>query len=270
MNTENNKADIGNESNDESNIEVSKLQLEERRLDTERLLKEAEFELKKRDQRINKLQIWIPIISVLLSIISAIVASVITHRTTLATKQIDSETQISLDEHKYDYNREERRQKWIAENAPKLLSSVETDRKVAKALILFFYPSDAERILNDLAATVGPAVKKDLELNPAQSNEINSQRWGIVVGGDATLDAALSEVRNAKSYNYRLVNVYLRQKYYRTVIEGYPDKASADRVNIAVAARIRDSSYVVNLNNWCPNATKSGAGNNEYFECKSP
>jgi hypothetical protein len=269
MSNEPNKGiNAADEDKREQDIEMLRLEAEEKHRAAERRINEAELELKTKEQRIGKLQIWIPIISVLLSIISAIAASVITSRTALQTKQLDSETQIRMDQNKYDYSREERKEKLISENLPKLLGSSDNEKKAAKAIIVFFYPTDAETILKSVAGMVGQTEKQELELNEKQVEAITEQRWGIVIGGDTTLSSAQYEVYTATNkHNYKMVKVYFRQSYFRTVIEGFSTKESADRANISVGTRIRDSSYVVNLNNWCPNPTSVVEGANAYFKC---
>jgi SPOR domain len=274
MNAEDNKQpEAASESNKTPQIEYSKLGLEEKRLETDSLLKLAELKLKAQDQRINKLQIWIPVITVVLSVISSIIASVITFRTTIETKNIDSDTQIRLAQNQYDFSREERKEKRLSENIPKLLSSNEDEKKTAKAIIVFFYPSDAEKIFNEVAATASESQQSALRLDPKQVEAINNQSWGIVISADADLPNAQWEAQQAKdkakNQEYDLVRIFHRQNYFRTVIGAFSDKELAERANISVSAKIRDSSYVVDLNTWCPNATKGGDGNNEYWQCSS-
>lgn len=218
------------------------------------------------DQQSGKLITWIPIITVVVSVTASIVASVITSRASVQTKQIDSDTQILLDQSKYDFNREERRDKRLSENIPKLLSSNESERKTAKAIIVFFYPEDAKTILDAVATTVGKEQKDQLTLTPEQVNTIKDQSYGIVIGGDPSLNDARDEVNRAKRAGYELVKIFHRQSSYRTVIVGFSTKDAAERANIAVSAKIRDSSYVVNLDGWCPGATK-GQDGGEYWEC---
>ena len=263
------QAQVANENKSVPEIEYSRLDLEERRLETERLLKQAELSLKERDQRINKLQVWIPVITIVVSVVSSIIASVITSRTTLAAQQIDSDTQIRLDQNKYDFSREERKDKRLSENIPKLLSSNETEQKTAKAVIVYFYPNEAKNILDAVAATTSEAQQEELRLNAKQVEAINNQAWAIVIGGDTTLVNAQGDVKRAKDNKYDLVRVFYRQNYYRTVIGVFSDRESAERANISVSAKIRDSSYVVNLNSWCSNATKVGEGSEEYWQCSN-
>jgi SPOR domain len=241
--------------------------LDERRLETERRLREAELRLKERDQRINKLQTWIPVITIIVSVVSSIIASVLTSRTALATQQLDSDTQIRLDQNKYEFSREERKDKRLSENIPKLLSENVSEKKTAKAVIVFFYPNEAQTILDAVATTVNEEQRDALRLDAKEVAAITNQAWGIVIGGDTTLATAQAEVERAKRNKYDLVSVYYRQNYYRTVIGGFSDREAAESANIAVRAKIRDSSYVINLNSWCAGATKAGEGNNAYWQC---
>jgi len=166
-----------------------------------------------------------------------------------------------------DASREERRDKRLSENLPKLLSADENEKKTARAVIVFFYPNEAKNILDVVGSTLTEAQQEQLKLDTKQIEAINTQAWGIVIGGDTNLPSAQGEVKRAKENKYDLVRVYYRQNYYRTVIGGFSDRESAERANIAVSAKIRDSSYVINLNSWCPNATKVGEGNDEYWQC---
>jgi len=217
------------------------------------------------DQRTGKLITWVPIITVVVSVTASIVASIITSRASVQTKKIDSDTQIFIDQSKYDFNREERRDKRLSENIPKLLSSNQDERRTAKAIIVFFYPNDAQTILDAVATTVGEAQKGELKLDPGQIEAIKNQTYGIVIGGDPNLADAQDEVNRAKRAGYDLVKVYARQGSFRTVIGGFPTKDAAERANIAVSAKIRDSSYVVNLDSWCAERTTGKDG--DYWEC---
>lgn len=88
--------------NEEGNREIDLLKLivEEKRIETDRKFKEAELKLKEQEHRLDKLQIWIPVITIVTSVASTIAISFLTSRTTLKLRG-STHTQIQSDLNKY-------------------------------------------------------------------------------------------------------------------------------------------------------------------------
>ena len=89
--------------------------------------------------------------------------------------------------------------------------------------------------------------------------------WGVVYGGDRTLDAAKYEVQTIAS-KLGLTNaaIYYRQDSYRSVATTI-DRLHAEQL-LKKAKKRRKDSYIVNMSTWCPSTTEKDG----YFECSSP
>ena len=112
-------------------------------------------------------------------------------------------------------------------------------------------------------AAAAPALSAALQ--QAQVARRDTGSFAIVIGSDASLDAAQDEVRAAQSKNYTPVQVYLRGRWYATVIGNFDTAEQAQATLIGVRTRLRDSSFVVNVNEWC-GTQKPDAG---YVECSN-
>ena len=90
--------------------------------------------------------------------------------------------------------------------------------------------------------------------------------WGVVFGGDSTLDAARSEVDvAARKHGIPNAAIYLRSGSYRSVAVGSADRSAAQAI-LGRARQRRADAYIVNMNSWCPHP----AARDGYTECVSP
>ena len=90
--------------------------------------------------------------------------------------------------------------------------------------------------------------------------------WGVVFGGDATLDAARYEVDvAARKHGIPNAAIYLRNGSYRSVAVGSADRSAAQDI-LRLARQRRAGAYIVNLKTWCPQT----AARDGYTECVSP
>ncbi|HJR08902.1 MAG TPA: hypothetical protein VJ842_16715 [Pyrinomonadaceae bacterium] len=111
------------------------------------------------------------------------------------------------------------------------------------------------------------AAEKDLQtVRQVQENVLQATRpnalvttgsWGVVISGDRKLDEAQFEVNKAKAQGYTSVSIYDRQNSLRTVIE-FPSSADAQSALPNIRAKVRNSAYAVNLDEWCPNRATTG------------
>ena len=86
--------------------------------------------------------------------------------------------------------------------------------------------------------------------------------WAVVYGGDTKLEDAKYEVTTiAKKLELPNASIYLRQGSYRSVAPA-GSREEAEQVLSRAKTRRKDA-YIVNLNKWCPNASRKG----DYFEC---
>ena len=118
------------------------------------------------------------------------------------------------------------------------------------------------RVEDSVASTIAsnaPLVEK------VQSAADKNSQWGIIFGGDATLDAAKYEVEKvAPKLEIPNASIYFRQGSYRSVsVVG--SRSEAEQV-LPKARQRRPDAYIVNMSAWCPNSNEK----NGYRECVSP
>lgn len=91
----------------------------------------------------------------------------------------------------------------------------------------------------------------------------NNIVWGVVFGGDETLESANYEVNTiANKLNIPNASVYLRNKSYRSV-STTKSREEAEAI-LYKAKNRRNDSYIVNMNTWCPKLVDVSG----YFECQ--
>lgn len=91
-----------------------------------------------------------------------------------------------------------------------------------------------------------------------------SDTWGVVFGGDTTLDAANFEVtKTAARMGINNGEVFRRAGSYRSV-KVFTSRSEAEDA-LGKAQIVRPSSYIVNMSTWCPTSEQKVG----YFECKS-
>jgi hypothetical protein len=88
--------------------------------------------------------------------------------------------------------------------------------------------------------------------------------WGVVYGGDQSLDSARHEIQTiAPKLGLTNAAIYYRQGSYRSVATT-TDRLQAERLLVKAKER-RGDSYIVNMSSWCPSATERAG----YFECSN-
>lgn len=89
--------------------------------------------------------------------------------------------------------------------------------------------------------------------------------WGVIFGGDATLNAANHEIKvTAKLMGISDATIFRRSGSFRSV-KTYVNRMEADAA-LEKAKSIRESSYLVNMAKWCPTSIPREG----YFECSGP
>ncbi len=117
-------------------------------------------------------------------------------------------------------------------------------------------------------------VRDNLEINIQQQGimleEIRQKpvpetgRWGIVAGADREKEAAMYELNRLLETGYDNVQLWIKDDWYRTVIV-HQNKSAAEQQLLALKRRFRESAYIINLNEWCPNPKEVEEG---VFECR--
>jgi hypothetical protein len=128
--------------------------------------------------------------------------------------------------------------------------------------------------LNTRLAESSAKVQADLEtttsanaslIQKVQASTGTVATWGVVYGGDRTLDAAKYEVRTiAARLGLTNAAIYYRNNSFRSVATT-TDRLQAEQL-LKKAKERRKDSYIVNMSTWCPSITER----NGYFECLNP
>lgn len=113
-----------------------------------------------------------------------------------------------------------------------------------------------------IQTTALPQVTPVVAATPAQDP---AGTWGVVFGGDTTLESAKHEVtKTAERMGIGQGEVFRRAGSFRSV-KVYVSRSEAEDA-VGKARAVRPSSYVVNMSTWCPTSEpKQG-----YFECSAP
>ncbi len=137
---------------------------------------------------------------------------------------------------------------------PKLEQRIAQTRQVSSAVL-----KTALAVQASTEATIGA----NASLVNKAIGATDPKGWGVVFGGDTSLQAADYEVRTrAKQAGLPNPTVYLRQGSYRSVAIS-PDRDGAEAA-LAKARIQRQDAYLVSLTSWCPNPV----ARESYVECR--
>lgn len=107
-----------------------------------------------------------------------------------------------------------------------------------------------------------PAVAASAPLVEPAAEPAVADTWGLVFGGDATLEAARHEVTvTARKMGLTDAEVFRRGGSFHSVRVFVSRAEAADALGRAQA--IRADAYVVDMSRWCPSSVKRDG----YFEC---
>lgn len=90
-------------------------------------------------------------------------------------------------------------------------------------------------------------------------------RWAIVAGADRDINAAKFEAKRLNEQGYKNIQLWLREEWYRTVIV-FDNKEIAERNLKKLKRGFRESAFITNLNDWCPNPIE--IEENFIFDCE--
>lgn len=125
----------------------------------------------------------------------------------------------------------------------------------------------ANEKLNATTQQVQESVNKTLTENTAfidkAAQVINANQWGVVYGGDTSLEDAQYEINTiAKKYQIPNTQIFYRENSYRSV--SLANTREEAKQVLSNAKNRRQDSYIVNMSQWCPNpVSKDG-----YIQCQ--
>jgi hypothetical protein len=98
-----------------------------------------------------------------------------------------------------------------------------------------------------------------------------AEQWGVVFGGDRDINSAQVEINRAKRNRppYPTANLFYRSGWYRSVIL-FPDKQAAKNALPNIHRQLRQGSYTINVDDWCPNwrgQKPTSSGGISFYQC---
>jgi hypothetical protein len=110
-----------------------------------------------------------------------------------------------------------------------------------------------------IKSTSLPAVNQPVEPTDSEGT------WGLIFGGDSTVQAAKQEVTvTAQKMGIGEGSIFRRAGSFRSV-KVFESRSAAEDA-LGKARVVRPSSYLVNMTKWCPTSTDRGG----YYECSVP
>ena len=212
---------------------------------------------------------WITIVTIAAPVISAIVVAVISQQTNLHLAEIESAAKtasIEIEQRKLGELQDARRQQFMENHLPKLLSTNDVERRLGRALVFVTPPNQAGDLL-ELAMPAATTEEARASLQEeAKTVASATGDWVIVIGGDKSLNLAKGWVTNAIRLGFTPASIYLRDNVYRVTVGSYPTRYLAEQAAVAVRPKTRPDAYVVALGRWCPSQIRKD-GESEIVEC---
>ena len=225
-------------------LEIRKFELEQRVKLEELELRKKEFDLKIQEQRSKRIST---------PLVLSILGGLITIITGITLNYFDSQSKISLEDKKFQsslllkatdaesYEEFSNMLVALQENGLLSLDSL----KVANFRKNRLIAEETKKILHtDSTAQSSSTPNPDSEII-----------WTIVAGGDSNLKGAQYEKSKAKKNGFETVEIWFRRNSYRTCIGEYSSNTAAINDLFEIKERINPTSYIVRLDQWCPNAT---------------
>ena len=141
---------------------------------------------------------WITIVTIAAPVISAIVVAVISQQTNLRLAEIESAAEtasIEIEQSKLREQQDARRQQFMENHLPKLLSANDAERRLGRTLVFVTYPNEAGDLLQlAIPAATTEEAKASLAKVRAEAQAVASATgdWVIVIAGDKSLNPAKS------------------------------------------------------------------------------
>lgn len=116
---------------------------------------------------------------------------------------------------------------------------------------------------DEVEATVNNTIASNAHIVEQVQNDADTvSTWGVVFGGDTTLEEAKREVEVANTkFGIPNASIYFRQKSYRSVAIA-DSRSLAEQILLKAKSR-RADAYIVSMSSWCPKATARDG----YHEC---
>lgn len=116
---------------------------------------------------------------------------------------------------------------------------------------------------SEVEATVNNTIASNAQIVEQVQNAADTiSTWGVVFGGDTTIEEAKREVEVATTkFGIPNASIYFRQNSYRSVAVA-DSRSLADQILLKAKQR-RADAYIVSMSKWCPKTTAKDG----YQEC---
>lgn len=228
------------------------------------------------ENKVDKRSTWLAIISnILTPVLIAIIGLVGSLKLESIRSEISKSTlaletrKVDLERGRFDAEQHAQVDSVLAKYVPDVLHWDGWKHRPAIATLFVLYPNEAKNILSRIAQSVvhnpdyTPWFMPFVQL--AESLDIMTGSWIVVIGSYPSLETAQSEGNRANQQGYTPVVIYKRHEWFVTTVGDFPNQREADRALIPIRAKIKDGAFVVNLHSWCPGSVKR----NGYYECQS-
>jgi hypothetical protein len=217
---------------------------------------------------------WVIVITIAAPVLSAIIVAVISQQTNIRLAELERAAKadaVQIEQSKLREQQEARRQQFMENNLPKLLSEKEAERQVGKALLFVNYPNEASDVLNLVMPAASSTVQASLAQvqKEAQAAQQATGNWTVVITGEKTLDLAKKWFSTSQSLGYAPVSIFYRDGLYRVTVGNYPTRQLAEQAAVAIRPQTRPDAYVVALGRWCPLQSPRKEGDLEIIACGS-
>jgi hypothetical protein len=174
---------------------------------------------------------------------------------------------VDIERARFDADQHAQVESVLAASVPHILHIDPEKHYPAIATLFALYPNDAKDILSRIAQSVGdiryypwliPAIQR------AESLNIKTGSWIIVIRSDPTLEDALLEAKRTKERGYTPVVIYKQGEWFVTTVGDFHTERHAERATIPIRGKLRGGAFVVNLHRWCPEPVDR----NGYYHCQ--
>ena len=192
---------------------------------------------------------------------------------------------ISVEQQQVDLTRmalenEQQARRWavLANWIPQVINPASRTAKEARAVLFVLFPDEAVQILAnafDSLTEEERAPQQDTIDEVIQQAEDLADRtgpWTVVLGGTPDLEATSDAVTKALDLGYSPVRVYLRDDLHVVTVGDFPTEGDAESTSLVLREQILESAFVVDLAQWCPEATEEPTEDEQInlFRCPMP
>jgi hypothetical protein len=105
--------------------------------------------------------------------------------------------------------------------------------------------------------------------NISNPRPLSDNNWIVVVSADKTPKSAQDEVNRSKNNGFKNAKILFRENQYRTVIP-FATQQEADDNLPNIRRKIRQGSYLRNINKWCTSLEPAKADDIAFEKCNLP